>query len=378
MKNIFTICLTVALSCFMITGCTNQEKQDIETIKIGIIEPLSGPNANFGEDAIHVYQYLTEEFNNTHTDKQIKLIIEDGKCEWWAAASAAQKLISMDDVKLIVASFCSPEVITAWQIAQNNWVMLLSAVASSPELENIWEYVVRYYNDAKTTKKLVEYLNQNNAKKIFILAENDSYGQGRVSWIENQFGWDIEKIVFPTSEQNFDLIAKQIKDKIDDIDYFVFVSTSDPVTINAFEALYNEWVIENLQWKLIGSEMMTTNTVIDTLDEKLNGVKIVQLMNFSSMWSKAAEFVNKIQEKYTVTSDPYLTVLEWETFLTALDAITNKWNNSELIKNYIYSFNANNLRDGLFWWYYFSSEREAVGLEYLIYEIQNWELIEEK
>jgi ABC-type branched-subunit amino acid transport system substrate-binding protein len=46
--------------------------------------------------------YEINAFNAAHSDLQIQLIVEDGKCEGRASSSAAQKLVDVDQVQAIV------------------------------------------------------------------------------------------------------------------------------------------------------------------------------------------------------------------------------------------------------------------------------------
>lgn len=43
-----------------------------------------------------------EKHNTQHADKAIELIVEDGQCNGAAATSAAQKLITVDNVALLL------------------------------------------------------------------------------------------------------------------------------------------------------------------------------------------------------------------------------------------------------------------------------------
>jgi len=59
-----------------------------------------------------------EQFNKTHSGIQIQLIIEDGKCDGKDATSAAQKLVNVDNVKIILGGVCSSETLAASKITQ--------------------------------------------------------------------------------------------------------------------------------------------------------------------------------------------------------------------------------------------------------------------
>ena len=95
--------LMLCVGLITLTGCASKTSStQVQTVKVGVIAPLSGPPANYGEDAVHAYSFITDKWNKEHPELQIQLVIEDGKCDGKDAASAAQKLISVDNVQVIV------------------------------------------------------------------------------------------------------------------------------------------------------------------------------------------------------------------------------------------------------------------------------------
>jgi branched-chain amino acid transport system substrate-binding protein len=86
-------------------GCTTQQtqnEQNVQVVKIGVIAPLSGPAAMYGDDVVRAYTYAVEEFNTSQDKYQMQLIFEDGKCDQKDATSAAQKLIDIDKVDFLL------------------------------------------------------------------------------------------------------------------------------------------------------------------------------------------------------------------------------------------------------------------------------------
>lgn len=84
-------------------------EEPIEMIKIGFIGPLTGDAAVYGQVSKEVVQLAVEEANISlkAQNKQIEMIYEDGKCNGKDASLATQKLISVDDVQLILGDFAA-------------------------------------------------------------------------------------------------------------------------------------------------------------------------------------------------------------------------------------------------------------------------------
>ena len=85
------------------------EKAEIpDVVKIGFIAPLTGNAAALGQDdKAGVVHYF--ELNPTIDGKTVEVIYEDGKCNGQDAANAAQKLVNVDKVQVIIGGLCSGE-----------------------------------------------------------------------------------------------------------------------------------------------------------------------------------------------------------------------------------------------------------------------------
>ena len=373
---VFFIAMLLTMTSILAWCQTNvsQNNTETKTVRIWIVAPMSWPGANYWEDAVQVYQYFVDKFNASQNDLQVELVIEDWKCEWASATSAAQKLISVDGVKIMLWWICSSEAIPAWKLAQSNKVLSLVPWATMSEIWEIWDYVYRFWDEKTMMEQAARYLESENANNILILLENESSSVTMSNALQSSFNGESDVIKFHSSEQDFSVIAKQTKEKIErnNIDYLVFIAETNEVKINLFQALDKEWIIEQMNWKILWNELRNSADIIDAFGDKLNGFKIIQLASAWDMWSKAMVFVNEYLENHTISTDPYLTILEWEWILLLLDAIDKNWVDADSVKKYINDLSENNLRDWLFGQYYFGPTNQAIWMKYLIYEIQNW------
>lgn len=91
----------------MLTGCTTSSttsSSEKKVVKVGVIAPLSGPGATYGADAVNTYKFTFERMKQEGKmkDYDVQFVYEDGKCSGKDAASAAQKLITIDNVDMIL------------------------------------------------------------------------------------------------------------------------------------------------------------------------------------------------------------------------------------------------------------------------------------
>src|SRR3989338_7218286 len=80
-----------------------------ETIKIGIIQPLTGATAFEGNAVVNGARMAMEEWNAAGGlgGRTIELVVEDGQCVPPKSVSAAEKLIVRDKVVGLLCAFCS-------------------------------------------------------------------------------------------------------------------------------------------------------------------------------------------------------------------------------------------------------------------------------
>ena len=113
----------------------------IQSLKLDGSLPLTGPAAKY---RVHESALIAvEEINSSGgvNGKMIELIMEDGKCDGATAARAAQKLISIDKVKIILGGHCSTETLAIAPLAERNKVLLLASTSSSPAISGAGEYI---------------------------------------------------------------------------------------------------------------------------------------------------------------------------------------------------------------------------------------------
>jgi branched-chain amino acid transport system substrate-binding protein len=140
--------LLILCSLLVLTICPVANSADTPSafkgeIKVGWIGAMTGPGASYG--AYDAVQIAVDEINATGgiSGKKMSIIAEDGQCNSKAAVSAVQKLISVDKVKYILGGHCTPETLPITSIAEQNKVILLAAITSTPLLPRPREYMFR-------------------------------------------------------------------------------------------------------------------------------------------------------------------------------------------------------------------------------------------
>lgn len=189
---------------------TSNQNKPTGPIKLGMIAPLTGDAAVYGETFRNVTELAVEEINKSGgiNGQPIQAIYEDGKCNGKDAASAMQKLVSVDAVQVVIGGFCSGESLAAVPIATQARVALLSPGSSSPDLTNISKYFARNYpSDASQGVVVAEAAyNKKAFRKVGIMQEQTPYAQGLFKVFNEKFtslGGSIVKEEFPSTVTDF-------------------------------------------------------------------------------------------------------------------------------------------------------------------------------
>ena len=125
--------LGTALLGSVFAGCGSKESGD--TIKVGANFELTGNVANYGNATIEGLQLAIDEANEAGgiNGKKIELVSVDDKSEAAESINAATKLISDDDVKIIVGPATTGLVLAETQTATDAKVPIIAPCATSPE-----------------------------------------------------------------------------------------------------------------------------------------------------------------------------------------------------------------------------------------------------
>jgi branched-chain amino acid transport system substrate-binding protein len=162
-----------------------------DTVKIGLIQPLTGSVAYNGTTDVNGSKLALDEINAKGgvLGKKLELIIEDGQCRPANSVNAAEKLIQRDKVVAISGAFCSSATLAVMPVVANYKIPLVTGVSSSAELTekgNRWFFRATE-TDALLAKSFAKILfDQLKLRKVAYIGVNDDWGRGGVAEFEKQ------------------------------------------------------------------------------------------------------------------------------------------------------------------------------------------------
>ena len=153
-------------------------------IKIGVIEPLSGPVAASG-NYVRMGAEIARDWINAKggvNGRKVELVIEDNKSDPKEAASAAEKLIVRDKVPAIMGAWGSSMTLAAMPKLEEYGVPMVvetSSAASVTKRGNPWIFRISPPSEMEALG-LEQYVDKLGAKKVDFLAVNTDWGRGSI------------------------------------------------------------------------------------------------------------------------------------------------------------------------------------------------------
>ena len=156
-----------------------------DTVKIGLVQPLTGSVAYNGKSVVEGARLAVEELNAAGgvLGKKIELIVEDGQCTPANSVNAVEKLVQKDKVAVLVGAFCSSATAAIMPVAQKYKIPLVTGVSSKASLtEQGNPYFFRAAEtDALMAKAFAKILaNDLKLTKVAYVGVNDDWGRGGV------------------------------------------------------------------------------------------------------------------------------------------------------------------------------------------------------
>src|SRR5882724_2075703 len=154
-------------------------------IKIGVIEPLSGPVAASG-NYVRMGAEIARDWINAKggvNGRKIELVIEDNKSDPKEAASAAEKLIVRDKVPAIMGAWGSSMTLAAMPKLEEYGVPMVvetSSAASITKRGNPWIFRISPPSEMEALG-LEQYVDKLGVKHADFLAVNTDWGRGSVT-----------------------------------------------------------------------------------------------------------------------------------------------------------------------------------------------------
>jgi len=222
------LCLLLVISgCSSPKGTTSEQAKGQgpkgEPIKIGLIQPLSGPVAAAGIAVKNGAFIAKDEINASGgiNGRPIELIVEDSANDPATATNAANKLITRDNVLAIIGAWGSSPTLAVVPVCRNNKVPQLVETASSykvtdrNEQGNEWVFRLSPPTRMEAAAMREHLVKDLGFKKVMFLSVNNDWGRGAIldytKVLKETGGEIVGQELFEQDETNFTHILTKVK-----------------------------------------------------------------------------------------------------------------------------------------------------------------------
>lgn len=206
---------TVAGIGASIAGCSQLTGGGGDTLKLGAINPLSGPSAQFGEMVQEVQSAWADQINeNGGIDVggemlEVEIVEYDDEAKNDQARSAAERLATVDEVSAIISTWRSTGAIAVYPIIQDNEIVTWTG-GMTPEVNEPGSHMFRLLPSTagETWPGMNVIRNEfDDVQNVGLLAEEGDWGddtQEFMNWwfSENEGDW-VDLGRFPFSQEDF-------------------------------------------------------------------------------------------------------------------------------------------------------------------------------
>jgi len=134
---LFAVGLTVAI----LSACSSKT----DTIRIGGVYALTGKGASYGQWIKNAVDLAVDEVNQSGgvNGRKIEVFSEDTQSDPKTSVSVFEKLISVNKIIAAIGFITSSEAMACVPVAERNQVIMITPIASTPELRGAGKFVFR-------------------------------------------------------------------------------------------------------------------------------------------------------------------------------------------------------------------------------------------
>ena len=170
------------------------------SIRIGVINPLTGPFAAYGEPVRDGMLLAVDEINSKGgiNGQTVELLFEDDAGDPKLSVNAFTKLATVSRVPVIIGPLSSGSSMATAPLADRYKVVQLSTLAGTIDLSDAGDYVFRVYPSSEMGSRYIAHaaVERFGARRVAILYPNNSFGVA-----SKQFVTEI------LAESNVDIVA---------------------------------------------------------------------------------------------------------------------------------------------------------------------------
>ncbi|WP_320194650.1 ABC transporter substrate-binding protein [Agrobacterium rosae] len=291
-----------------------------DTIKLGLVAPMSGPNARYGAFSMHGAELAVKEINEAGgiDGRKIKLFNADSQGTPVEGVSATRRLIDEDEVDYVIGDVSSSVTLAMQPVAEDSGVLLLNAASSNPKITygagvGGFKWTFRNYpTDENRALIVAKYAaEQRGFTKFAVLSVDSDYGRSAITFTKKYLpefkGEILSEDYYKEGEVDFRSVLAKIRDNGAQAIIMYGLADTTPIIARQMVELGIAGKVT-----LIGNGEFNTEKTIKSAPTAMEGAveAAAWLPAFDSSASKA--FVEKFTKEYNEAPNNHAYV-HWDT-----------------------------------------------------------------
>ncbi|WP_320188598.1 ABC transporter substrate-binding protein [Agrobacterium rosae] len=291
-----------------------------DTIKLGLVAPMSGPNARYGAFSMHGAELAVKEINEAGgiDGRKIKLFNADSQGTPVEGVSATRRLIDEDEVDYVIGDVSSSVTLAMQPVAEDSGVILLNAASSNPKITygagvGGFKWTFRNYpTDENRALIVAKYAaEQRGFTKFAVLSVDSDYGRSAITFTKKYLpefkGEILSEDYYKEGEVDFRSVLAKIRDNGAQAIIMYGLADTTPIIARQMVELGIAGKVT-----LIGNGEFNTEKTIKSAPTAMEGAveAAAWLPAFDSSASKA--FVEKFTKEYNEAPNNHAYV-HWDT-----------------------------------------------------------------
>jgi branched-chain amino acid transport system substrate-binding protein len=260
-----TACAAIAVAA---AGAARAE----DTVKIGFILPMTGPQQSTGKQIAAAIKLFMAQNGDTVAGKKVELIIKDDGAVPDNSKRIAQEMIVNDKVNFLAGFGVTPAALAVAPLATEAKVPEIVTAAGTSIITEKSPYIARTsFTLAQSTVPMADWAAQNGIKKVVTMVSDYAPGADAEKSFKDEFtkqgGEVLETIRFPLANPDFAPFLQKAADLKPDA-VFVFVPSGQG---GIFVKQFVERGLDKAGIKIIGPGDVTDDDILNNMGDPIIG-----------------------------------------------------------------------------------------------------------
>ena len=263
-----------SMAAALVCAFTSLSAQAQETVKVGLILPMSGPFSDYGNQISRGVKLYMERHGDTVAGKKIEILVKDDTgIAPERTKRLAQELIGHDKVDILAGFGLTPAAFAAAPVATQGKRPMIVMNAATSSITTKSPYIVRVSQTLpQLSVPMAKWAAKKGINNVYILVADYGPGIDAETWFKKTYEGMGKKLAgevrVPVNNTDFSAFIQRIKDAKPD-GVFLFLPPGE-ATIN-FMKTWVERGLDKEGIKLLGTGDLTDDSLIEAVGKPALG-----------------------------------------------------------------------------------------------------------